>query len=132
MIKKLFWIFLFFVLKAQNSFAQSGGQPGGPADSGSETVELHNPLGGRTFSTILKDTINYMIKVSMPILTIMFLIGGFQMLTAGDNENKFKQGKKTLTYAAIGAVVILISSGIIYILAEILGIDSSKVEQVLP
>ncbi|MCX7616200.1 MAG: pilin [Patescibacteria group bacterium] len=132
MLKKLFWLFLFFILKAQNSFAQGGGQPGGPADSGSETVELHNPLGGRTFSTILKDTISYLIKVSAPIVIIMFLIGGFQMLTAGDNENKFKQGKKTITYAAIGTLVILISSGFIYVLADILGIDKSKIEQTLP
>ena len=136
MIKKIIWSLAYLFWAAKTFAAETTVPVPGAGDCGADPEKgeicLDSPLGSQTFATLLQSIINYLIIVAVPILTIMVLIGGFQMLTAGDNENRFKQGKKTLTYAAIGAIVILASSGLLFVLGEILGIDSSKLEQTLP
>jgi hypothetical protein len=37
------------------------------------------------------------------------------------NENKFKEGKMTVTYAAIGAAVVLIAQGVSLIISKFVG-----------
>jgi hypothetical protein len=41
------------------------------------------------------------------------LYGGFQILTAGGDEEKVKKGKTTLIQAVIGLIVIFLASNII-------------------
>lgn len=81
---------------------------------GSPTICLTNPLGDdtATISDLLQRIINYLYLIAGPILGIIVIIGGFQMLTARDNETQFVKGKKTVTYAAIGFAVILIADGV--------------------
>ncbi len=85
-------------------------------------VELPNPLGkGATFITIINNILNYLIYISVPILALMILIGGFQILTSRDNPEKITKGKTTITYAVIGFTIILISKGVALILLKIMG-----------
>jgi len=56
----------------------------------------------------------------MPLCVIMVLVGAFQMMTAAGNPEKFSQGKKTLTWAAIGFAVVLIAGGVANILKSVL------------
>jgi FtsH-binding integral membrane protein len=91
----------------------------GPITNG---VELVNPLGeGATFITIINNILNYLIYISVPILAIMILVGGFQVLTARDNPEKIQSGRKTLMYAVIGFAIILISKGVALIILKIIG-----------
>jgi hypothetical protein len=50
----------------------------------------------------------------------MVIWGGFQMMTAAGNAQKFTEGRKTLTYAAIGLVIVTLSSGVAYVLQNAL------------
>lgn len=105
---------LGFLWLASKVFAQGGGTGTGP-------IKLPNPLGeGATFMTIINDVLDYLIYVSVPILALMILIGGFQILGARDNPEKIKSGRKTIMYAAIGFTIILISKGVALILLTIL------------
>lgn len=81
---------------------------------GNMSICLTNPLGSETnsISDLLGKIITYLYQIAGPILGIFVIIGGFQMLTAQDNETKFAKGKKTITYAAIGFAVILIADGV--------------------
>lgn len=83
-----------------------------------------NPTGLHTFSELLAKITNYMNLIVDPLVVIMVLWGGFQILTAGSDESKFKEGKKTLTYAAIGAIVVICASGLILIINEFLGVTT--------
>ncbi len=106
-------IFLSFnnVALAQGS-PGAGGYPGG---------ELANPLGaGSTIITVINNILNYLIYISVPILAIMILVGGFQILTARGEPAKIVSGKQTITYAVIGFVIILISKGVALILLTIM------------
>ena len=100
-------------------FAQVGGT-GGPS-GGTGGVELKNPLGTTSFIQIINNILNYFIYISVPILALMILVGGFQILTARDNPEKITKGKTTIMYAVIGFVIVLISKGVALILLKIIG-----------
>jgi len=86
------------------------------------TISLSNPLGSGTISDILTRIITGIRDyIAPPIFGAMVIFAAFQILTAGDNKEKFEKGKKTLLYAVIGYALILISSGIIYIIKDVLG-----------
>jgi len=56
------------------------------------------------------------------IAVVYALWGGFNILTAGGDEEKVKKGKTVLIQAAIGLVVIFLASSIVqWIVASILG-----------
>lgn len=83
-------------------------------------VELINPLGTKSIIQIINNVLNYLIYISVPILAIMILVGGFQILTARDNPEKIKSGRTTIMYAVIGFVIVLISKGVALILLKIM------------
>jgi len=88
---------------------------------GSPSYELKNPLGQTSIVGVINNVLNYFIYISVPILAIMILVGGFQILTARGAPDKIVSGKKTITYAVIGFGIVLVSKGIALILLKIIG-----------
>jgi hypothetical protein len=84
-------------------------------------AELANPLGTTSIVQIINNVLNYLIYISVPILAIMILVGGFQILTARDNSEKISNGRKTIMYAVVGFTIILISKGVALIILKIMG-----------
>lgn len=103
-------ISLFGIEKA---FAQRGPVTG-------DGIVLDNPLGTDSIMTIINNVINFLIYISVPILALMILVGGFQILWAKDSSEKVQKGKDIIRYAVIGFVIIIISKGIALIILEIL------------
>ncbi len=97
--------------------APSSGGGGGVAP-----ITLKNPLGSNSIIQIISNILDYLIYISVPILAIMVLLGGFQILTARDAADKVKKGMDTIKYAALGFAVILISKGIALILLKFLSV----------
>lgn len=89
------------------------------------SVQLFDPTGGKTFGVLFAKIFDYAVQLAGVLLTIMVLYGAFQMLTAGDNENKFKEGKKTLTHAVIGFIVVIVAQGFAYVIKEFFGITTN-------
>jgi len=103
-------IFLFFSLIVPAS-AQTVPQP---------TIYVPDPTGGQTFEQLLQAITVWLNRIAGPILMIILIIGAIQMLTSQDNETKFAKGKKTVTYAVIGAAVLLVANGIYYVVQSLL------------
>jgi hypothetical protein len=82
------------------------------ADTGS--ITLQNPLGTscNDLSCPATAVINFLFTIAIPLCGIMVLVGGFQMMTAAGNPEKFGKGKKTILYAVIGFVVILLAGSV--------------------
>ncbi len=91
--------------------------PGGEFTPGGT---LLNPLGTSSIIQIINNVLNYLIYVSVPILAIMILVGGFQILTARGEPAKITSGKQTITYAVIGFIIILVSKGVALLLLTIM------------
>jgi len=129
-IKKIFnWLVSLvfpgavFLMNNKVLAADEGGSVGGTGGpvGGTGGPELVNPLGTTSIVQIINNVLNYLIYISVPILAIMILVGGFQILTARDNPEKITSGRKTIMYAVIGFTIILISKGVALIILKIMG-----------
>ncbi|OGM90543.1 hypothetical protein A2755_03230 [Candidatus Wolfebacteria bacterium RIFCSPHIGHO2_01_FULL_48_22] len=87
------------------------------------STELINPSGINTFGQLWSTIVQWLTAIMVPILTIVIIIGGFQMFTARDNEEQFTKGKKTVTYAVIGAAIVLVANGIILVIQSFLNVN---------
>jgi hypothetical protein len=96
------------------------------AQTGGGTISLPNPLSCENLGCIIKEIISELQKLAIPIVIIMVLIGGFQIMTAGGNEEKIKQGKSTIWWAVMGYVVILLANGLVLVIESVLGAKGMK------
>ena len=105
-----------------------GGGPdlgGGPDVTFGPGILIKNPLKFGTIPDILNAVAGFLYALALAVVTIMVLWGGLQILTAAGNPTQIEKGKKTLLYAVIGTVVILVAGGIADLVANILGADES-------
>jgi hypothetical protein len=116
----LFSALLAMVFIPVLSLAQDGGTGG--ADGGTGGVTLPDPLGGKDFVTILKQVVNFLILVAIPITAIMIIYGAYQIMFAGGDTEKVTTGKRTILYTVVGFVIILLAWSIIAILQNVLGV----------
>lgn len=92
--------------------------PAALANSG--PITLQNPLTGcNDLSCPVTAVINFLFTIAIPLCGIMVLVGGFQMMTAAGNPEKFGTGKKTILYAVIGFVVILLAGSVAALIQSI-------------
>lgn len=124
-MKKAFYSVAALMIAAKAGLVLAAGE-GGTNPPGKTSIELTNPLGTKTFGDLLKSVIQYAIEVSAVLLVMIFLWGGFIILTAGGDKSKFEQGKTILKNGAIGMVVVLAASGIVFVIGSLLGVDLSK------
>ncbi len=59
---------------------------------------------------LIINIINFMIQwLAFPLVILFFLIGGFLLLISGGSPNRIDQGKRAITGAIIGLVIVLTS-----------------------
>jgi len=78
------------------------------------------------FVGTLDNILGYLIGLLYFVAIVFALYGGFQILTAGGDEEKVKKGKTTLIQAVLGLIVIFLASSIITWIIG-LGTDSTLV-----
>jgi hypothetical protein len=85
----------------------------------SSSLDLPNPVGCSNGICVTTKIINFIFVLAAPICAIMVLWGGFKMMTSSGNPEKFSSGKKTLLYAAVGFVVVLLANSVVSIIGSI-------------
>lgn len=96
----------------------------GGTGGGGGTINLPNPLSCSTNPQIVcvaQRIISGLLVIATPIVVIMVLIGAFQILTAGGNPERVGSGRKTILYAVVGYVIVLVAQGLAFIIREVLG-----------
>ena len=105
----LFLCILFFEIVMVSVMVNSvGAQVLVPLPSGVED-ERGDARGTYTICDmfkLIKNIANFIVILAPVIAGLMFLIGGFIILTAGGNEGKVKQGQGMMTQALIGILLI--------------------------
>ena len=119
----LAFFFIFFNIVDAESNLRISGSETNLRESNTINLEDLNPLGkGTTIKDVIDRVISWLVVYIGPsIVTLMILWGAFRIMTAGGEPEKFKEGKNIVTYAIIGYALLLISSGLISILKEVLG-----------
>lgn len=83
------------------------------------TYTLPNPFGStQSPAEVVVNIINFSLGIIGILALVMFIYGGFVILTAHGNADQFKKGTHTLMYAVIGMVVILTSYSVLEYLFE--------------
>lgn len=58
---------------------------------------------------LVVNVINFLITISLVVATLFLVWGGFVFLTSGGSPERISSGKKTITAAIIGIVIVLAS-----------------------
>jgi len=111
-MKKLSGALLAYLVYAGSALAQTVNNVGGLPRGNGVAVTIPNPLNCSNFGCVAGKITNGLFILSIPIVAIMVLYGGFQIMTAGGSEEKYTTGRKTILYAAIGFVVVLLADSV--------------------
>ena len=57
-----------------------------------------------------------MVGIAAGLAILMIIIGGLQIITSGGNDSKIGEGKKRVTEAIIGLLILVFSATILYFL----------------
>ena len=123
----LFFLIAFLVIGGVFIFSQNAMAQGGttaPGEGGTtapgQTFTIENKFAFDTLEEALSAIANFLFIISIPIAVIFIIIGGFQFATAAGNPEKINAGKKTITWAVIGIVVLLVAGSIAKLIENIL------------
>lgn len=89
--------------------------------TGATNVTLPNPLGATSIADLINNIVTYLIEIATVILPLVLVYAAYLLMTAGGEMERVILGRKTITYAIIGYILILISKGVVMIVANILG-----------
>jgi hypothetical protein len=106
------------VIQAARAQTGIGGQPGSQTGIGGQT----GLQPSKSLDRILNDVIDWSVGLGLTIAVLFVMYAGYQMLTAGGNEDQFTKGRKTITYAIAGIAVLLLSRGIVDIIRQLIGV----------
>ncbi len=119
-MKKMFWVSLVLPFAFDRALAQGTPIIG---NQGVSAPTLTDPLGGRGFEQLAGSIIDFIFTVSIPLVAILVLVGGFQMITSAGDPTKFSNGKKTIVYAVIGFAVVLLAKGVVAFVKSLVGVN---------
>jgi hypothetical protein len=85
----------------------------------------------RGVECLVAQVLAYAVTLIGLVAFVMFLVGGFQYLTAGTNSKGVEAGKNAITFAIIGIVLALSSIIILNLIATITGVETIKTFRIL-
>jgi len=86
------------------------------------SISLINPLSGcNDLSCPVNAVAQFLFTIAIPICAIFVLVGGFQMMTAAGDPEKFGKGRKTILYAVVGFVIVLLAGSVAALIKSLLG-----------
>jgi hypothetical protein len=57
--------------------------------------------------------------LAAPVVGVMVLVGGFQLMASGGDPEKVKKGKNTIVYSAVGYAVILLATAVAAVIQDV-------------
>lgn len=107
-------VVLAFLALSGISFAQIGNicPPG--------AICIQNPLQCTSIPDCAGRLIAALLAIAVPVVSIMVLVGGFRLMTAGGSPEKVESGRKIILYAVVGFVVVLGANAVVAILRSLL------------
>jgi len=80
-----------------------------------------------TFGKLVSVIIANIVTVAGVVALFLLLLGGLSYIAGagGGDSKRIEQGKKTLTYAALGLVIIVFAIWIVQIIIRILGLQNT-------
>lgn len=83
-------------------------------------VVIRNPLQFDEFNELVSEVTTYFMIIGATVAPIMFLIGAVMFMTAGGNPEQINKAKSLMLWTAVGFGIILLASGFVVILQNLL------------
>lgn len=117
MLKKIATIFLLLIIcfVPIMTLAQDNGTNEGTVDPitsiNDDAYALENPLGNdsSTIHTVIENILKALLGLVGVLALVMFIIGGFKVMTAQGDGKKAQAGFQTLLWATLGLIIIFAS-----------------------
>lgn len=77
-----------------------------------QAVTFANPIKYGTIPQVIDAIVNFLMIVSIPLLAGAVIYGGLIMITSAGKPEKFNEGWKTILFAIVGFIVVLLAKGI--------------------
>ncbi len=87
----------------------------------STTLDLPNPIACDDIFCVIGRILRGLRLVAIPVSVVMVVVGGYQIMAAGGDPEKFSSGRKTIIYAAVGLAVIILAEAVFYIVSDVVG-----------
>ncbi len=91
------------------------------AQSQPSVISLRNPLSSETFEELIAAIINWLLIVTLPIVSLLIVYAAFQIMVTGANPKQREEAINIIKYALIGYGVILSSKIIVAIIQTLFG-----------
>ncbi len=118
---------------ASGSTGGGGGSTGGGGGStgggGGSTGTLINPLNANSVCGFLKDVLNIVMQIAMPIALLFLVLAGFQLVAARGNPEALTKARKNLIYTIIGIGLFLGAWTLALVLANTINALGSSLGQ---
>ncbi len=72
------------------------------------------------FNELVENVLDWVLGIAGSVALLMLIAGGIMYATAAGSEEKLKAAKKTILYAIIGVVIVILSYSMIKVLHTIL------------
>ena len=93
-----------------------------PTTGNGNSLLITPPPGIPTDVTqLISNITTWLLSIVGGIAALMILYGAFQILIAGGSPERYESGKKTIFYAIIGLVVVILSSALVELIRQLLG-----------
>ena len=117
-VLSLFVISLFALpVMVSAVYGEAPGTPINPVGGANDTLGINYGKATGLGEKDVRNTIASIINVALGLLgivaVVIILIGGFEWMTAGGNDDKVKTAQKRLKYGLIGLVIIFVAYGIV-------------------
>jgi len=85
-----------------------------------EIITIPNPLKATSVADLIDRITTFLIEAATVIFPLVVVYAAFQLMSAGGNTEKAILGRKTLTYAVLGYVLILMAKGLTLVISNFL------------
>lgn len=84
-------------------------------------ITFQNPLDADSIEELIDSLINTIFYLSIAIVPVVIVIGGFYYLISGGSPEKIRTAKNIILYAVIGFVIVALAKALISVIKSVLG-----------
>lgn len=94
----------------------------GASNAIAQSITIPNPLGsgGKDIPTLIDTIATWLLGIGLTISTIIIIWAAFLFMTSGGSKERVTMARKTLWYAIIGIVILLLAKGVTSIIQNFL------------
>ena len=85
------------------------------------TVEIVPPITG-TLVEIIQKIIGFLAGLALIICPIIIVYGGFILMSSNGEPAKTTEGRRIITYALVGLIIMFVAQALVKMIAGILGV----------